>query len=64
VPLEYWERIDKFGVTQPNIQKLGESGQILVEPGAKDVDRIKKLLQSTAQLSFGKRTRLKKWVIS
>jgi SecD/SecF fusion protein len=47
------KRIDKFGVTQPNIQKLGESGQILVElPGAKDVDRIKKLLQSTAQLEF------------
>ncbi|MBF4473151.1 protein translocase subunit SecDF [Flavobacterium sp. HJJ] len=47
------ERIDKFGVTQPNIQKLGESGRILVElPGAKDIDRIKKLLQSTAQLEF------------
>jgi len=36
------KRIDKFGVTQPNIQKLGESGRILVElPGAKDVDRGK-----------------------
>lgn len=47
------KRIDKFGVTQPNIQKIGESGRILVElPGAKDVDRIKKLLQSTAQLEF------------
>ena len=47
------KRIDKFGVTQPNIQKLGESGRILVElPGAKDVDRIKKLLSSTAQLEF------------
>ena len=47
------KRIDKFGVTQPNIQKLGESGRILVElPGAKDVDSIKKLLQSTAQLEF------------
>nr|WP_315165082.1 protein translocase subunit SecDF [uncultured Flavobacterium sp.] len=47
------KRIDKFGVTQPNIQKLGESGRILVElPGAKDVDRIKNLLQSTAQLEF------------
>ena len=47
------ERIDKFGVTQPNIQKLGETGRILVElPGAKDVDRIKRLLQSTAQLEF------------
>ena len=47
------ERIDKFGVTQPNIQKLGESGRILVElPGAKDVDRIKKLLQGKAELQF------------
>lgn len=47
------ERIDKFGVTQPNIVKLGNTGRILVElPGAKDVDRIKKLLQSTAQLEF------------
>lgn len=47
------KRIDKFGVTQPNIQALGEAGRILVElPGAKDVDRIKKLLQSTAQLEF------------
>jgi len=47
------KRIDKFGVTSPNIQRLGNSGRILVElPGAKDVDRIKKLLQSTAQLEF------------
>ncbi len=47
------KRIDKFGVTQPNIQKLGQSGRILVElPGAKDVDRISNLLQSTAQLEF------------
>ena len=47
------KRIDKFGVTQPNIQRLGNSGRILVElPGAKDVDRVKKLLQSTAQLEF------------
>ncbi|UQD56341.1 protein translocase subunit SecDF [Flavobacterium sp. K5-23] len=47
------ERIDKFGVTQPNIQKLGESGRILVElPGAKDVDRIKRLLQGKAELQF------------
>jgi SecD/SecF fusion protein len=47
------KRIDKFGVTQPNIQKLGETGRILVElPGAKDVDRIKRLLSSTAQLEF------------
>jgi SecD/SecF fusion protein len=47
------KRIDQFGVTQPNIQMLGETGRILVElPGAKDVDRIKKLLQGTAQLEF------------
>jgi len=47
------KRIDKFGVTQPNIQRLGASGRILVElPGAKDVDRVKQLLQSTAQLEF------------
>ncbi len=47
------KRIDKFGVTQPNIQRLGESGRILVElPGAKDVERVRKLLQSTAQLEF------------
>ncbi|AMO19901.1 protein translocase subunit SecDF [Flavobacterium columnare] len=47
------ERIDKFGVTQPNIVKLGNTGRILVElPGAKDVDRAKKLLSSTAQLEF------------
>ena len=47
------KRIDKFGVTQPNIAKLGQTGRILVElPGAKDVDRIKRLLQSTAQLEF------------
>lgn len=47
------KRIDKFGVVQPNIQRLGESGRILIElPGAKDIDRVKKLLQSTAQLEF------------
>ncbi len=47
------KRIDKFGVTQPNIQRLGTSGRILVElPGAKDINRVKKLLQSTAQLEF------------
>ncbi|MES2544334.1 MAG: protein translocase subunit SecDF [Bacteroidota bacterium] len=47
------KRIDKFGVTQPNIQKIGESGRILIElPGAKDVDRIKKLVSGTAQLEF------------
>ncbi|WP_417369769.1 protein translocase subunit SecDF [Gelidibacter japonicus] len=47
------KRIDKFGVTSPNIQRLGNTGRILVElPGAKDVERIKNLLQSTAQLEF------------
>ena len=47
------KRIDKFGVTQPNIQRLGNSGRILVElPGANDVERVQKLLQSTAQLEF------------
>ncbi len=46
-------RIDKFGVTQPNIQRVAQSGRILIElPGAKDIDRVKKLLQSTAELQF------------
>ena len=46
-------RIDKFGVTQPNIQRIGKSGRILIElPGAKDIDRVRKLLQSTAELQF------------
>lgn len=47
------QRIDKFGVAQPNIQRLGESGRIMIElPGAQDVQRAKNLLQSTAQLEF------------
>ncbi len=47
------KRIDKFGVTQPNIQRLGSTGRILVElPGVKDIDRVQYLLQSTAQLEF------------
>ena len=46
-------RIDRFGVTQPNIQRLETSGRILVElPGIKNPDRARKLLQSTAQLEF------------
>ncbi len=46
-------RIDKFGVTQPNIQSLGDNGRILVElPGAKDMERAKTLLQQTAILEF------------
>src|SRR5690606_20311226 len=49
------ERIDGFGVTQPNIQREGTSGRILVElPGARDIARSQDLLSSTAQLSFGK----------
>lgn len=45
-------RIDKFGVTQPNIQKLG-SGRILIElPGVKEPERVRKLLQGTAKLEF------------
>lgn len=47
------ERIDGFGVTQPNIQREGTSGRILVElPGAKDIARAQDLLSSTAQLEF------------
>ena len=46
-------RIDQFGVVQPNIQKLENTGRILVElPGIKDPDRVKRLLQSTAKLEF------------
>jgi SecD/SecF fusion protein len=46
-------RIDKFGVTQPNIQKLDISGRILIElPGVKDKERVRKLLQGTANLEF------------
>ncbi|MDP2525309.1 MAG: protein translocase subunit SecDF [Maribacter dokdonensis] len=47
------ERIDGFGVTQPNIQREGNSGRILVElPGARDIARAQDLLSSTAQLEF------------
>ena len=47
------KRIDEFGVTSPNIQRLGSSGRILVElPVVKDVERATGLLQSTAQLEF------------
>ena len=45
-------RIDKFGVSQPNVQKLG-NGRILVElPGIKEPERVRKLLQGTAKLEF------------
>ena len=46
-------RIDRFGVAQPNIQKLEASGRILIElPGVKDKERVRKLLQGTANLEF------------
>ena len=45
-------RIDRFGVVQPNIQKLGQ-GRILIElPGIKEPERVKKLLQGSANLEF------------
>ncbi len=48
-------RIDRFGVAQPNIQKLSQSGRILVElPGIKEPERVRKLLQGTANLEFWK----------
>ncbi len=46
-------RIDRFGVTQPSIQKIGNTGRILVElPGVKEPERVRKLLQGTASLEF------------
>ena len=46
-------RIDRFGVTQPSIQKLGNTGRILLElPGVKEPERVRKLLQGTASLEF------------
>ena len=46
-------RIDKFGVTQPNIQRIGNSGRIQIElPGAKDIERVSKLITSKAELQF------------
>ena len=46
-------RIDKFGVTQPNIQRLDNRSRILIElPGATDIERVKFQLESTAQLEF------------
>ena len=46
-------RIDQFGVVQPNLQRLGNTGRILVElPGVKDPARVQRLLQSTARLEF------------
>jgi SecD/SecF fusion protein len=46
-------RIDRFGVVQPNLQQLGASGRILVElPGIKEPERVRKLLQGSANLEF------------
>ena len=47
-------RIDKFGVVQPNIQKLeGQQGRIMVEmPGIREPERMRKLLQGSANLEF------------
>ena len=46
-------RIDHFGVSQANVQKLDVSGRVLVElPGIKDPERVRKLLQGTANLEF------------
>jgi SecD/SecF fusion protein len=46
-------RIDQFGVAQPNIQRLETAGRVLVDlPGVKDEDRVRKLLQGTANLEF------------
>ena len=47
-------RIDKFGVVQPNIQKLeGQEGRIMVEmPGVREPERMRKLLQGSANLEF------------
>jgi SecD/SecF fusion protein len=47
------QRINKFGVAQPSIQLLSNTGRILIElPGVKDKNRVRKLLQGTANLEF------------
>ena len=46
-------RIDRFGVVQPNIQRLETNGRILIElPGIKEPERVRKLLQGSANLEF------------
>ncbi len=46
-------RIDRFGVVQPNIQRLNQAGRILIElPGIKEPERVRKLLQGSANLEF------------
>ena len=47
------KRIDEFGVTSPNIQRLGKTARVLLElPGVKDVDRATDIITTTAQLEF------------
>ncbi|MEA1896987.1 MAG: protein translocase subunit SecD, partial [Bacteroidota bacterium] len=46
-------RINRFGVSQPSIQRLGTQGRIMIElPGVKDPQRVRKLLKGTANLEF------------
>ncbi|MCR4665437.1 MAG: protein translocase subunit SecDF [Paludibacteraceae bacterium] len=46
-------RIDRFGVVQPNIQRMAQAGRILIElPGIKEPERVRKLLQGSANLEF------------
>lgn len=53
-------RIDRFGVVQPNIQRLETTGRILIElPGIKEPERVRKLLQGTANLEFWETYELK-----
>lgn len=53
-------RIDRFGVVQPNIQKLESSDRILIElPGIKEPERVRKLLQGSAKLEFWETFKMK-----
>ena len=60
-------RIDRFGVAQPNIQRLAQSGRIMIElPGVKEPERVRKLLQGTANLEFWETyeySEVKDWLI-
>ncbi len=48
-------RIDRFGVTSPNIQRIGESGRVLIElPGARDIDRVKNYYKALLNYNFGR----------
>ena len=56
-------RIDQFGVVQPNIQQLENTGRILVElPGVKDPVRVQRLLQGTARLEFWRTYQGAEWM--